>query len=62
MTDEQRAARVAELQELRRCDAPGLILIYRRAVGLDVLAPLPAKLTLPDMIRAIVEKEARVAR
>ena len=60
MTDDQQAAaRLAELQELRRTDPVALITLYRRVAGLGVVELLPPNLTLPDMIRAIVENEMR---
>jgi hypothetical protein len=62
MTDEQRAVRVTELQQLRRDDPAALIELYRRLVGLGPLAILPPDLTLPGMIQAIVDIERSGAK
>jgi len=58
MTPDQLAARVAELDALRKSEPETLIALYRRRFGLGLVDPLPRDLTLPEMILAIANDEA----
>jgi hypothetical protein len=57
MTDEQRAARIAELQEIRERDPVALLLAYRRIAGLNATESLPSGVTFTMIIQAIVDNE-----
>jgi len=59
MTDEQRAARVAELWEIRHRDPIALLLAYRRVAGLNSTESLPPGVTFATIIQAIVDKEPK---
>jgi len=58
MTDEQRAARIAELREIRERDPVALPLAYRRIAGLNATESLPSGVTFTMIIQAIVDSEA----
>jgi hypothetical protein len=58
MNDQQRAARVAELWDLRHRDPATLITLYRNTTGLGADGELPHGVGFAEMISAIVDKES----
>jgi hypothetical protein len=58
MTEQERAARTAELWDLRHSDPTAVLTLYRRAVGVGVPGDVPPGLAFSDLIDEIVGKEA----
>jgi hypothetical protein len=47
-----------ELQELRRTDPSRLLSLYRRALALDELAPLPDDISFEMVIESVILSES----